>query len=304
MLIKASGSVAARDPHITYHNGFYYHCHSYDEEIYITKSVTIDGIKDAPWVKVWSPDADKPWSKQLWAPEMHVINGKCYIYVACDDGDNRNHRMYVLYNDSNDPQAPYKMGGKIADTAETWAIDGTIIHWQGKMYMVWSGWEADKNNGQHLYIAQMDTPFSFCSPRVRISSAMLAWEKHGSECKGVRRPPINEGPCALYRGDKLYIVYSASGSWCNDYCLGLLELVGEDIMAPAHWTKHPVPVFSKTEEVKGPGHCSIVTDSPDGDWLFYHAFDEDEQYGWNSCSAYGQKFTWDGDFPVFGKPEK
>ncbi len=34
--------------------------------------------------------------------------------------------------------------------------------------------------------------------------------------------PICEGPQILRRNGKLFLIYSASGSWTEDYCLGML----------------------------------------------------------------------------------
>jgi GH43 family beta-xylosidase len=44
----------------------------------------------------------------LWAPEIHFIRGNWYIYFALDDGDNANHRMYVITAlDPNNPLGSY-----------------------------------------------------------------------------------------------------------------------------------------------------------------------------------------------------
>lgn len=77
--------------------------------------------------------------KNLWAPELHIIDNKCYIYVACDDGNNENHRMYVLYNDSDNPLIEYKNNGIISDISNKWAIDGTVLNYKNELYFVWSG---------------------------------------------------------------------------------------------------------------------------------------------------------------------
>ena len=303
IIIKDSGSTTARDPDVIYYNGYYYHCFASFESIFVTKSKTIAGIRTEEPACVFTPEADKPYSKQLWAPELHVIDGKCYIYIACDDGVNANHRMYVLYNDSADPQAPYQMGGKIGDSTNKWAIDATVFKRNGKLYTVWSGWEGDVDVCQNLYIAEMSDPFTISSERVLISTPEYEWEKRGATGL-INSPFINEGPYPLQKNGRFYIIYSGSGSWCNDYCLGLIELVGDDPMDASAWKKHPVPVFEKTDNVKGPGHATFTTDTPDGDYMYFHAFDEDCSKGWNSCSAFAQKFTWENDFPVFGKPEE
>jgi GH43 family beta-xylosidase len=47
----------------------------------------------------------------VWAPELHRINGAFYIYVAMDTGgENANHRMYVLQGTSTtDPTQPFNV---------------------------------------------------------------------------------------------------------------------------------------------------------------------------------------------------
>ena len=290
-----------RDPWIFFKNGYFYHCYSHAGGIAVGKSQTIEGLATAEPVVVYVPESGKPYSKELWAPELHVIAGKCYIYVACDDGDNRNHRMYVLYNDSADPQAAYKLKGKICDRTDKWAIDGTVLQYGGKLYFAWSGWEGDINTMQNIYIAEMRDPFTICSDRVLISTPQLDWELKGANGT-LHHPYINEGPVFLKRNEKLYLIYSASGSWCNDYCLGRLDFLGGDILKPENWVKEKTCQFARTENIKGPGHCSFF--EKDGTtYMAYHAFHEDEKYGWGSADTRVQPIKWENDVPVLGIPE-
>lgn len=49
-----------------------------------------------------------PGLMSLWAPEIHFLNGNFYLYFALDNGDNRNHRMYVIRAlNANDPMGSY-----------------------------------------------------------------------------------------------------------------------------------------------------------------------------------------------------
>ena len=290
-----------RDPWIFYKDGYFYHCYSRAGGIAVGKAEKIEQLSSAPPVTVYTPESGKPYSKELWAPELHVIDGKCYIYVACDDGDNHNHRMYVLYNDSDDPQAPYKMGGKISDKTDKWAIDGTVLQYDGRLYFAWSGWEGDINTMQNIYIAGMSDPFTINTERVLISTPKLDWELHGANGT-IGSPYINEGPVFLSGQGKLYLIYSASGSWCNDYCLGRLNFLGGDILCAANWQKEPCCQFSRTPEIKGPGHCSFF--EKDGvTYMAYHAFREDEKYGWGSADTFVQPIKWENGVPVLGTPE-
>jgi GH43 family beta-xylosidase len=110
-VIKKRG-MGARDPWLFKHNGYFYHCFAAANKLYVTKSKTLDGFENETPVLVYEPTNEK-YNKEVWAPELAIINDKCYIYVACDDGDNNNHRMCVLENNSNDPQKPYTFHGVI-----------------------------------------------------------------------------------------------------------------------------------------------------------------------------------------------
>ena len=300
MITIKRGGIPARDPNVIYYNGFFYQCYTTNESLHVSKSKTVKGLATAESVTVYVPPVGAPFGKEMWAPELHVIDDKCYIYVAGDDGNNFNHRMYVLYNDSNDPQAPYTMHGKMEESSDKWAIDQTVFSYEGKLYTAWSGWEGDENVKQDIYIAGMSDPLHISTDRVKISSPDLYWEQLGSSATS---PKINEGPYALQKNGKLYIVYSGAGSWCNDYCLGMLTFKGGDLLCADNWEKSATPVFKKTDKVNGPGHASFAVDTPEGDWMFYHAFQDDDKGGWSKCNAIAQKFTWDNDRPVFGEPE-
>src|SRR5438445_8218053 len=84
--------------------------------------------------------------------------------------------------------------------------------------------------------------------------------------------PICEGPQVLKRNGDIFIVYSASGSWTPDYCLGMLHChTYNDVLNPESWRKHG-PVFRKNEQVWGVGHCSFVKSlCQTEDWIIYHA---------------------------------
>lgn len=300
MIILKKGGIPARDPFVFYHNGYFYRLYTTNESLHVSKATTIKGLVDAEAVTVYVPEEGAPYGKEMWAPELHVIDGKCYIYVAGDDGDNYNHRMYVLYNDSDDPQKPYTMYGKMVESADKWAIDQTVFSYNGELYTAWSGWEGDENVCQNIYLAKMSDPLHISTDRVMISTPEYDWEKLGSS---EHSPMINEGPFALQKNGKLFIIYSGAGSWCNHYCLGQLEFKGGDLLDPKNWAKSDKPVFMRNDKVNGPGHASFAVDTPEGDWMFYHAFQDDDKGGWLKCNAIAQKFTFENDMPVFGEPE-
>ena len=73
------------------------------------------------------------------------LDGKWYIYYAADDGQNENHRMFVLESETDDPLGEYVDKGMM-DTSGRWAIDGTTLQKEdGSLYFIWSGWEGTEN---------------------------------------------------------------------------------------------------------------------------------------------------------------
>lgn len=259
---------SASDPWIiadpTSENGGYFYCRSEKGGVSVAKMDNICDAEKAKGKLVWKPEEGKEYSAELWAPELHYIDGCWYIYVACDDGDNMHHRMYVLKGDEKDPTKKFTLAGKIGDESDKWAIDGTVLTYRGEHYFIWSGWEGDENVAQNIYIAHMKDACTIDSERVLLSQPEYPWEKNGF-------PLINEGPAALVSEDTAFIVYSASGSWTDYYCLGQLTLKGGDPMNPSDWEKSEEPVLQKTTGTYGPGHCSFAADAAGQLFVIYHA---------------------------------
>ncbi len=280
------------DPFMYRHaDGYYYFTKTTGGNVTLWRSKTMTGIDAAETTVV------ETGGQNVWAPEIHRIDGAWYIYYAKDDGDNANHRMYVMQNKSLNPlKGTWVDKGPIADSTNRWAIDGTVFKARGISYFVWSGWEGTENVRQVLYIARMSNPWTIDSPRVEIARPEYQWETNHS-------PNVNEGPQILVKGNQINIVYSASGSWTDDYSLGLLTAKNNsDLLDPASWTKRPDQVFKTGGGVYGPGHASF-TESPDGqeDWIVYHAAKR-QGSGWDR-EIRTQPFSWNADkTPNFGSP--
>lgn len=233
--------------------------------------------------------------ESIWAPELHHIGKDWYIYFAANRA-NETHRMYAVVNHNADPYEGEWELTEIKGMDDKFAIDGTVFSAKGKDYFIWSGWEGYENVAQNLYIAEMISPTEIKSEKIMLSKPDFQWEKK-------QTPLVNEGPQVLIKNQQINLVYSASGSWDNDYCLGLLTAdLSSDLLNPSSWQKHLEPVFQQGNGVYGPGHCSFVK-SKDGkeDWLIYHAARWDHS-GWER-SIRLQQFKWhDDDTPDFGKP--
>jgi GH43 family beta-xylosidase len=287
----------------------YYYMNTLGDHLAIWPTGRMSALGKVQPVTVWTPPSSGSYSKEIWAPELHLFDGKWYMYFAADDGDNFHHRLYVLENDAADPLGSgWTFKGKIADTtADRWAIDASAFEYNGKRYLIWSGWPDTVNVEQDIYIALLNyaDPTKVSGQRVLLSRPTLSWERQGFMPGSL--PAVNEGPEALISpGGQLFLTYSASGCWTDGYCLGLLTLrAGGDPLNASDWSKSPYPVFSTgASGAFAPGHNGFFV-SRDGrqNWLLYHANASAGQGCGNARSPRMQSFSWNQDgTPNFGTP--
>lgn len=293
------------DPWIVKQGTSYYYTHTLGNRIAVWKTPKVTELRAATPVTIWNAPPSGPNSQNVWAPELHFINSKWYAYyTAGASSDLNTQRGYVLENASADPQTgTWVDKGKIFDpAADFFAIDGTVFTHNGNLYYLWSGEASATEHTQRIYIARMSNPWTLATARSVISSPQFPWESFGAP------PAVNEGPEILKNAaGKVFLVYSASGCWTDDYALGMLTLKdGGDPLVAADWTKTTNPVFTKNPagSVYGPGHNAFFK-SVDGseDWIIYHANPSPGQGCGNNRSPRIQKFTWNGDgTPNFGMP--
>lgn len=298
----------AADPWVITHENRYLWCFTEKDRglsLYTSDDMSKLGTKHL----LWKAPETGPCSQQIWAPELHRVAGRWYVYFAASDGENKNHRAFVLRSKTSDPTGEYELIGPLytgddpeRKGANRWAIDMTIFHHKNQLYAVWSGWQGEKDE-QHLFIAAMSNPWTISSARVRLcENDDYLWER--TEEKESSRG-LHEGPQVLQRQGCTFLVYSCGASWLPTYKLGLLELVGDDPMDSTSWKKHPRPVFQSTETVFGVGHACFIVDNADaahpGHWIVYHA-KRNRHPNWLR-DVFIQPFQFDAEgFPVFGAP--
>jgi GH43 family beta-xylosidase len=294
------------DPWVVYHQGQYVWCFSEGNRgisVWLSDRLTSLGERHL----VWEAPETGPYSREVWAPEMHLLNGRWYIYFAASDGRNENHLAYALRSDGPDPLGPYSLHGPFATgdgpdgrSPNLWAIDMTVLERKEQRYAIWSGWDAPGTDRQFLYIAPMSDPLTLSGPRVLMAANDdFLWERTEER---IQSRGLMEAPQVLQSKGRTFVIYSTGASWLRTYKLGLLELTGADPLDPASWTKHPSPVFQSSGETTGVGHSTFVQ-SPDGSewWHVFHA-KMDPNPGWRRA-VFIQPFTFrDDGFPMFGEP--
>ncbi|WP_428964889.1 family 43 glycosylhydrolase [Micromonospora fluostatini] len=291
------------DPWLQHHNGYYYLATTtWNSTVTMRRSTTLAGLATATDQVVFNLAGRPNGCCNMWAPEFHLLDGpngrRWYLYYTAGQNVadfNPTQRLHVLESAGTDPMGPYTFK---ADLGTDWQLDASVLKVGSNLYLM--GTYGGDGAGQSNFIQRLSNPWTLSGSRVRLSSPTLSWER--------QTHPVNEGPEPLYRNGRVMVVYSASACWGPDYKLGLLTLTGSDPMNPAHWTKHPTPVFQRSDAngIYAPGHNGFFT-SPDGteDWIVYHANDSAGGGCDMNRSTRAQKFTWNADgTPNFGTPAR
>lgn len=288
------------DPWVIRQGGYYYLTHTTGRNLTIWKTRRLSEAASAPAKIAWTPPAAGPNSYEIWAPELHFLDGKWYFYYTATDAKNfsdSTRYVFVLENASPDPTTGTWTDRGRLNTRYS-GLDGSVFERGGRRYFLYSAYVGPQSV---LCIAPMTNPWTLDASREAIiGKPTFDWEKGGGR-------QIMEGPeyLAGQRGQAL-IVYSASACWDDNYSLGMLSAApGADLLLAASWTKSPRPVLQKSvaHGVFGPGHNAFTT-SPDGrqNWLVYHA----KPAANGKCEARStrmQPFGWHADgTPNFGAP--
>ena len=290
------------DPWMTYYEGNYYLAATTwgDASVGLTmrKAGTIEALKAAEPVQIWQ-DSTEDRCCNFWAPEFFLLDGpkgpRWYGYFtggAAGTDFVKTQFMHVVESATTDPLGPYTYKGKLVERN---ALDGSVLQLNGKLYAVYSVW----NETQDLAIREMSNPWTTVGEETTLARPELPWER--------QEGTVLEGPVALQRDGKTFIVYAASACWGPNYKLGMLTWLGGDPLAAESWSRSPEPVFQRADDrsVYAPGHNTFFK-SPDGteDWIAYHANDQATDVCDMGRTPRIQKFTWNPDgTPNFGIPE-
>lgn len=262
------------DPQIYRHtDGYWYFTASVPEfdRIEIRRAKTLEGLATATPRVIWRKHETGLMSCNIWAPEMHWMDGQWVVYFAAayagaDEHGCYDHRIYMLRCEGNDPMRdPFVEMGQMLTGWESFSLDATTFASGGEHYFVWAQRDPGIMGNSNLYIARMRNAFHLATPAV-----LLTRPEYGWECEGFL---VNEGPAVLRHDGRLYLTYSASAT-DERYCMGMLTAnEGDDLLNPSVWRKESEPVFSTSgrEGIYGPGHNSFTTDEHGKDILVFHA---------------------------------
>ncbi len=264
------------DPYVYRHtDGSYYFTASIPEydRIVLRRSDTLAGLPEAEEVTLWRKHDRGIMSKHIWAPEIHYLEGKWYIYYSGGDVDDQwAIRPYILECLGEDPMKdPWIERGKMQRAEgdifsfEAFSLDATVFENRGKYYYVW----AEKVNIypqiSQLYIAEMESPCRLKTVQVTLTTPDYDWERHGFW--------VDEGPAVIHNAGKIYLTFSASETGIK-YCMGMLTASEDsDLLDPRSWKKDRYPVLCSDAErgIYGPGHNCFTVDGEGNPIMVYHA---------------------------------
>lgn len=288
------------DPFVTEGgDGYFYFTASYPaygsadrgyDRIILRRSSTVAGLASAEEKTVWKAHDSGIMAKHIWAPEMHRIGGKWYIFFAAgSSADVWAIRPYVLKCDGDPYTGSWTECGQMqasagdTDSFTSFSLDMTYFENNGKHYLIWAEIKGDSS----LFMAEIkpDEPWKLISKPILLTKPEYDWEKVNHR--------VNEGAAVLKTGGKVYVFFSASGTG-SEYCIGRMEAsASSDLMDIKSWTKLKSPVLSSADVPgeSGPGHNSFVTDEMGRLLIVYHA--RPSAHDSKSCGTYASDPLYD-----------
>lgn len=271
------------DPCVTKWGERYYFIATNDADnnhtLYIREADTLEGLVDAEEKLILDSTTYPEIGGLLWAPEIHEIEGRLYIFHAATTGEFfwEESCLMELREGGNpackeDWSRPRRIlrkdGSELCKAGEVITLDMTCFLWENDYYVVWSQRQfLPKDLGAWLYIAKLNPkePWKLLTDPVILSKPDYGW--------GNNHTFVEEGPFALIRGGMLYLTFSAAAV-DTSYVVGLLSIEkGKNLLKRENWHKKNYPILTSRSVANeyGTGHNAYVTDDDGVVWNTYHA---------------------------------
>jgi GH43 family beta-xylosidase len=144
------------DPWMFRHGDFYYMTYTNNVNITLWRSKSLTDWAGAESKTIFKPEPNKPYSTDLWAPEIHQVDGAWWVIFTADPNYDSpppevemwceyncpavNHRMFVVRGEGDDPwTATYQYHSEL-ETYDQFAIDGTYFQHKDQLYHIYSCW--------------------------------------------------------------------------------------------------------------------------------------------------------------------
>ena len=220
----------------------------------------------------------------LWAPELHVVDGRLCLFFAAGMPHWYTVQSRVMWLEGEDPLRPecWSRPRRMETPSGDWlthtgiTLDMTVVPTKLGSYVIWSQRVIETEPALRcgtadLMIARLNTkaPWKLETEPVLLSRPEYGWERIHSE--------VLEGPFLLRRGEMLHVTYAAA-LIDHTYAVGMLSIRdGEDPLQPGNWRKCPWPLvhrLSMPDQI-GAGHNAFVKDEKGNDVLLIHALSKE-----------------------------
>ncbi len=260
--LNIDGTPQTRDPSVIYHNGKYY-VYSTGWKVSVSKT---DDFRDgffAPNVCVEYPE---DYAGDPWAPEVHIYNGKFYMFTTYRSTKN-NHRGCAIFA-SDSPEGPFELYSDGHVTPNDWdAIDGTLyVDKDGQPWMIFvHEWTGTEDGMGRMSCAKLSADLKqMISEPVDIFRADDAPWSIGVVTDG----------CYVYENidGSLFMIWSSHSEIGGGYSVGLAISENGNVTGP--WKHYEELLFSKNTLNKYPydgGHGMIFTDKDGYMWMSIHS---------------------------------
>ncbi len=271
----------APDPYVTYdaENGYYYALYTECSRISILRARSLAGLASGERTVVFrAVPGENGIYGDLWAPEMHRIGDRWYIYssgrtVPRPDGVvwAGGYRLITFASRTSDPFDGFDYCG-IADR-EHQAIDPTVTRSpDGKLLLC----HVIHGLGDGLFFRELITP---AEPSGEIA--------HLCSPDSVGEGRVNEGAFFVTSPNgRRFLVFSAFGCFDDRYRLCVMEYLGGPYESSESWAKDDEPLLTSFDGLYGPGHASFFTAEDGNLYVAFHAMHPEAHGSGNPVPRY------------------
>lgn len=275
---------ARPDPQMVKYNGKFYFI-STDEngqgKIFIRQSDTLEEIKSSSETLLLDGNSFPQLFKTcLWAPELHVIEGKLYIFFAGSLTNWSGVQSHVMQlKEGGDPmktadwETPIRVqdmdGNNLYDTnSQGITLDMTYFQVGEQGYVAWAQRQLHPvDTGSWLYIATVDKerPWQLTSERTAFCKPDYGWDNNNTF--------VVEAPFTIQKDGKIYLTFSG-GATDHTYCIGLMTASADsNLLDASSWRKRNSPILTSwsVPGQYGPGHNAYILDDDGVMYNIYHA---------------------------------
>ena len=229
-----------------------------------------------------------PWSGvHYWAPEVWRHDGQFWFTYSALNPKTNKHDIGVAV--SRNPLGPFVHQSVlvVGEKNRVGVIDATIYSEGKDAFLIYS-----EEDPRRIVLQKLTSDWKAIEgDPIELMRPDRDWERG-----------VTEAPTLIKRRGKYHMLYS--GGWYQsnkaDACYCVAHAVASKLTGPYVKTARPI-LEGNGVEVFGPGHQSYLKLPSGEEWVFYHAWDDQNEprYGSNPSgrTLRMDRLVWDGDIP-------